>query len=205
MRRTITLLVAVATIMTLTAGTASAGRSEKSQVGKTEVCHYDADNDEFHLIRINGNAVDKHLAHGDGLPGAEGLNADCDAVAAISKLASGAYSANGLSDAFTLLMDADGSYSGTTSYVFGSHSISGTVTHACLDPDEGYATVWGPATSSIKGPGYLMVTLIDRTNGSVATLTKFATSYTVGLEKFEKQCEDVIFYLPDGAGHLTFF
>jgi hypothetical protein len=204
MRRTITLLVAAATIMTVTAGTASAGRSERSQVEKTDVCHYDADTDEFHLIRINGNAVDKHLDHGDHFPGTQGLDDDCVAAEA-SLVASGAYSENGLSDGFTVMRGSDGAFSGATSYLFGSHSIEGTITDACLDRDNGVATVWGPAASNILGDGFLLLSIADRGDGLFLTKSKFLADPGGILTRFETQCEGPSFFSPDGSGHLSFW
>lgn len=32
---------------------------------KVDICHYDADTGSYHWIRVNGNAVEAHLAHGD--------------------------------------------------------------------------------------------------------------------------------------------
>lgn len=39
---------------------------------KVDVCHYDADADAFHLINISQDAFDKHIDHGDAVPGMEG-------------------------------------------------------------------------------------------------------------------------------------
>jgi Hint-domain len=44
--------------------------------GKVDICHLDEEG-VYHLIPVNGNAVDAHLAHGDQLPDACGPNCAC--------------------------------------------------------------------------------------------------------------------------------
>ena len=40
-----------------------------SAAAKSDVCHYDADADTYHLINIADRAIDAHIAHGDARPG----------------------------------------------------------------------------------------------------------------------------------------
>jgi hypothetical protein len=45
------------------------------------ICHVD-DMGKYKLINVSANAQKAHLAHGDGLPGVNGLGADCSVVVA---------------------------------------------------------------------------------------------------------------------------
>ena len=48
---------------------------------KVSVCHWDADNEQYKLIRISERALDAHLAQGGALPGTEGLDENCNPLA----------------------------------------------------------------------------------------------------------------------------
>jgi hypothetical protein len=207
MRRILTLVVAVAALMAVTVGTASAAPKIK-----TDVCHYDADADAFRLISISPRAVDKHLAHGDGLPGeavrdAAGSEFDpeCGIVTAIAMVAAGSFSANGLVDGFTVYEGPDNTISGTTSYLFGSHAIDGTIWDACLHPSVRNATVWGPATSSSAGAGFLVLTIVEQANGSFSTRARFSTLYATSLGRFTNQCSAATVFAHGGTGSLSFW
>ena len=51
----------------------------RGPAAKVDICHWDEDAGAFHIININGNAVDKHIAnHGDGYPGTYYADADGD-------------------------------------------------------------------------------------------------------------------------------
>ncbi len=51
------------------------GGAAAKEGDKVDVCHKEG-NGSFHLININADALDAHLAHGDGVPG-QGFAADC--------------------------------------------------------------------------------------------------------------------------------
>lgn len=77
------LLIILLAMSTLSVGMAGAAP-------KSDVCHYDADADAYHLINISDNAIDKHIEHGDAEPGtavptAPGYEFDteCEAVVTV--------------------------------------------------------------------------------------------------------------------------
>jgi hypothetical protein len=60
-----------------------------AKAGKTAICHFNADDDpdtpEFELLMVkSGKAVAKHLAHGDGVPGGDVLDENCQIIFAIA-------------------------------------------------------------------------------------------------------------------------
>ena len=64
------------------AGQATSDGSEEARGGipgppaTQEICHLDQDTGEYHLIKIDPNAVPAHRAHGDVDPG-DGLDENC--------------------------------------------------------------------------------------------------------------------------------
>ena len=206
MRRTITLLVAIATIMTVTAGTASAGRSEKSQVSKTDLCHYDADTDEYHLIRINGNAVDKHLAHGDVSPATEGLDVDCVSAAA-SVVVEGAFDNGQHRIGFTIYQTPAGEFSGNASHSWSSYAYTTDLTDACLDPSSSTATAWGIIASGSFAGQYAVTTIEEQADGSIWAFSRRKVTIDLAEDYFNRRCtpSEVPFGITGpGTGLLTF-
>jgi hypothetical protein len=55
-------------------------RTAAATASKVAICHVD-DMGKYKLINISANAQKAHLAHGDGLPGVNGLGADCSVSA----------------------------------------------------------------------------------------------------------------------------
>jgi hypothetical protein len=58
-----------------------AGLSSEAKLPKVDVCHITG-NGKYVFINISGNALPAHLAHGDSLPGENGLDDQCQAVTA---------------------------------------------------------------------------------------------------------------------------
>ena len=60
-------------------GSLKAYRVAGKKLPKVDICHYSGDEDQFHIINVSGNAVDKHFSnHGDSFPGAYYADADGD-------------------------------------------------------------------------------------------------------------------------------
>lgn len=60
-----------------------------AKAAKVDVCHVNGTG-SYQLLNINGNALPAHLGHGDLLPGAGVLGADCKAAVAFSFISAGA-------------------------------------------------------------------------------------------------------------------
>lgn len=80
-------VVAAILAVGLASSTMAVAQSVSAKPNKVSLCHYDADTDSYKLISVsgNGNAVNAHLAHGDGRPGdpvptMEGSTFDDDCV-----------------------------------------------------------------------------------------------------------------------------
>ena len=60
--------VALLAVLSLVAGALATGVAAAAPPDKVDICHVDEYQASF-LINVSGNALDAHLAHGDGLPG----------------------------------------------------------------------------------------------------------------------------------------
>ncbi len=163
MRRTLTLLIATATLMVVATGVAGAtppdhaGRPDHaaknhgasavegervSPAPKVDVCHRTG-NGEFHLINISSNALDAHLAHGDALAGRVERSRECRhyefdeaCVEYSTKVVEGSFSDGDIDVDFTAYVAFDEEVYGMGSY---SYSVNGNtmdvdVIDVCLDP-----------------------------------------------------------------------
>jgi len=221
MRRVLTILVTVTTIMTLTAGAAIAERggnarskqvrTEHVDAAQVDLCHYDEDADEFRRITISAKAVPGHERHGDAatgdsVPGAEGsiFGDACEITTAVVKVAEGSYFDRNLIEQFVVYEGPGSALSGTMSYRFGTHEISGSITDACLHPSAGDATVWGPATSSKYGAIFLVLTLVQEDDDTVSTRAKYMTFEGDAITRFGTQCKTAAAYA-NGSGSLRFW
>jgi len=66
-----------------------------AQAEKVELCHLDAISGTFLLIAVSQNALEKHLSHGDGLPGTVDFDDSCMPTACIARPDAVTWSGNG--------------------------------------------------------------------------------------------------------------
>jgi hypothetical protein len=229
MRRIFILVLAIATLMTASVSIAVASppdhaahpekaakpdkptKPEKGPAEKVDVCHYSSGEKGFHLINVSGNALEAHLAHGDTQPGEvvpdmENYEYGTDCEIRSTQAVDGSFSTDGLDISFTAYISFDEVVSGTGTY----HSYTGdgnvmmlTVTGVCLDEVAGVATVWGPATSTLTPPGYLVLTLADD-GVSMSTRAVFYADEGDAAALFASQCSTPETPVTDGAGSLIF-
>jgi hypothetical protein len=205
MKRLLILVVAITTLMTVMIGSASAGAS------KTDVCHYDADADAYHLINISDNAIDKHIEHGDVAPDtyeigdASYLDEDCSLVSF------DAYgdvlwtnwngSVTGIHTVFSLFAGTATDYtdgSGTVEQTTGNGTI--TVTVACVKIDGNELNWGGYVTASDDATKPVTTDIVGWANdgGSTDMIGSWADSYPGN----DDPCSDLALAWP-GEGTVT--
>ena len=225
MRRIPTLLLATAAFMTLTVSIAAASppdhaarpdhaakpaAGERAPAPKLDLCRFSSDEDTFHLINVNGNALEAHIAHGDTQPGdavSEVQNyefgEDCEIRS--TQVVEGSFLGEGLSVSFVAYVSFDQVVSGTGLYSYAGNGnlMSMAISDVCLDDHESVATAWGTASSTLWGDGFLVLTLRD--DGlSMSTSAVFYDVDTDALGWFASQCSDPDTSAVGGEGSLTF-
>ena len=220
MRRILTIAVAVATLMTVTAGTASAGRGDNPRVNKVrtekvDVCHYDAEADEFHLINISPKAVEKHLAHGDATPGSvvpdtDGFEFDSECVAIATgpiKVVDGDFLKGTLQIGLTVFESGPGEFSGTGRYRYStSYNLTTDILDACTDPSHSRAVALGrvkPGSSHFVSQ-YTIITIERHSDGSMFAYSKLKATPTAASDYFAKRCTGWGPLAGPGSGFLAF-
>ena len=234
MRRTLTLLIATATLMVVATGVAGAtppdhagrpdhaaknhgasavGGERVSPAPKVDVCHRTG-NGEFHLINISSNALDAHLAHGDALagggavPGMPNFEFDEACEEYSTEVVEGSFSGGGIDIAFTayVAFDEEVSGMGSYSYSFNGHTMDVDVMDVCLAPSALSATVWGSGDPSwLDTDGFMVLTLVDTGGGSMATRALFFDDEVEAAASFVEQCTTPLIGRSGGTGYLTFF
>jgi hypothetical protein len=229
MRRIFILVLAIATLMTVSVSIAVASppdhaarpekaakpdkptKPERGPAEKVDVCHYSSGEKGFHLINVSGNALEAHLAHGDTQPGEvvpdmENYEYGTDCEIRSTQVVDGSFLTDGLSVGFVAYVSFDQAVSGTGTYVSytGEGNImSMTVSDVCLDELNGVATVWGAAESSQWDDGYLVLTLADD-GVSMSTRAVFYEDESDAAALFASQCSTPEIPVTDGAGSLIF-
>ncbi len=234
MRRTLTLMIATASLMVVATGVAGAtppdhaGRPDHSAKNhsapavegervspapKVDVCHRTG-NGDFHLINISSNALNAHLGHGDALAERWSGSGTCRTSSSTrrasmysTEVVEGSFSGGGIDIDFTAYVAFDETVSGmgSYSYSFNGRTMDVDVLDVCLDAMALTATVWGSGDPSWQDTdGFMVLTLVDTGGGSMATRALFFDDEAAAEAAFEAQCTTPITGASGGTGYLTF-
>lgn len=66
------LALSLALLLAFAVPVVARNHENRGPANNVDICHYSEEEDTYHLMNVNENALEAHLEHGDGLPGEEG-------------------------------------------------------------------------------------------------------------------------------------